>query len=146
MEEAEALCNRVGIIHKGSLKCVGDIKFLKARFGTGHKVTINVEPTSNAGLLTPLSEVSSRVTEFVTSMLPNAVQEFHSDLYFIFRVPNIGMKLSELFKMMDLQSKRHKYGLAHEDGFTLNWSVNSASLEELFFRIVKPSMLLEQNK
>jgi hypothetical protein len=46
-----------------------------------------------------------------------------------------------LFKKMDSQVTRQRYKLSREDGFVLNWSVNSASLEELFFKVVKPNIL-----
>lgn len=41
MEEAEALCDRVGIISKGVLKCVGTQQSLKEKFGRGYRLTIS---------------------------------------------------------------------------------------------------------
>lgn len=41
MEEAEALCDRIGIINKGLLRCVGTQKELKSKFGKGYRLTIN---------------------------------------------------------------------------------------------------------
>jgi ABC-type multidrug transport system ATPase subunit len=41
MEEAEALCDKIGIINKGQLRCLGTQKVLKERFGQGYRLTIN---------------------------------------------------------------------------------------------------------
>ncbi len=145
MEEAEALCNRIGVMHHGSLKCVGTSAYLKNKYGGGYKISINLQPIGNAGLLTIEEEVRRRATAFVQSMMPEAVVEYQSNLFYIFRVHNIGMKLSELFKLMDTQHIRKKFLLSREDGFVVNWSVNSSSLEELFFKVVKPSMLQQDD-
>lgn len=144
MEEAEALCNRIGIMHHGNLKCVGTLTYLKNRFGSGYKISMNVQPISNTTLMTAPEEIERRVTQFIESMMPQATLEYRSNLFFIFRVHNIDMKLSELFKLMDSQHKRQIYRLSREDGFAMSWSVNSSSLEELFFKVVKPSILTVQ--
>ena len=41
MEEAEALCDRIGIINKGILRCVGSQQELKENFGQGYRLTIS---------------------------------------------------------------------------------------------------------
>lgn len=37
LEEADALCNRIGIIVKGSIRCLGSPQHLKSRFGGGKR-------------------------------------------------------------------------------------------------------------
>jgi len=47
MVEAEALCTRIAIVVKGELKCVGSSLDLKARFGSGLSLAVNMaEPIS----------------------------------------------------------------------------------------------------
>lgn len=41
MEEAEALCDRIGIINHGLLRCAGTQKELKEKFGQGYRLTVN---------------------------------------------------------------------------------------------------------
>ena len=41
MEEAEVLCDRIGIIDKGNFLCVGSQDELKDKFGKGYRLTIN---------------------------------------------------------------------------------------------------------
>ena len=40
MEECEALCNRVGIMVGGRMRCVGSIQHLKNRFGQGYHTEV----------------------------------------------------------------------------------------------------------
>lgn len=41
MEEVEHLCDRIGIISQGQLRCVGGIRELKERFGRGYKLVLS---------------------------------------------------------------------------------------------------------
>ena len=40
MEEADALGDKVAIMHQGRLRAVGTSLFLKAKFGKGHTISI----------------------------------------------------------------------------------------------------------
>ena len=42
MEECEALCNRIGILVSGRLQCLGSIQHLKARYGQGYTIDLNL--------------------------------------------------------------------------------------------------------
>lgn len=44
MEECEALCNRLVIMVKGQLVCVGASQELKQRFGAGYDIHIKLNP------------------------------------------------------------------------------------------------------
>jgi ABC-type multidrug transport system ATPase subunit len=43
MEEAEVLCNRIGIMAKGALRCIGLIPHLKDVYGKGFRVSLNAK-------------------------------------------------------------------------------------------------------
>lgn len=45
MEECEALCNRLVIMVKGQLVCVGASQELKQRFGAGYDIHIKLNPS-----------------------------------------------------------------------------------------------------
>ena len=47
MDEAECLCDRIGIILKGKLRCLGTQYKLKTEYGKGFKLCINLKPFSN---------------------------------------------------------------------------------------------------
>lgn len=40
MEEAEALCSRIGIMVGGQMQCIGSAQHLKSRFGTGYTIEV----------------------------------------------------------------------------------------------------------
>lgn len=50
MEEAEALCARIGIMVGGSLRCIGSNQHLKARFGSGYQLEARLRPPSAAAI------------------------------------------------------------------------------------------------
>ncbi len=43
MEEADALCNRVGIMVKGELRCLGSTQHLKNKYGGGYMLEIKLK-------------------------------------------------------------------------------------------------------
>jgi ATP-binding cassette subfamily A (ABC1) protein 3 len=44
MEEAEALCDRMTIMVKGRLKCIGTSTWIKNKFGDGYELEVKIEP------------------------------------------------------------------------------------------------------
>lgn len=72
MDEADILGDRIGIMAKGKMMCLGTSLFLKQKFGTGYKLTMVKATKSKNKLLAPfltqylgpvelLSEVSSEI-------------------------------------------------------------------------------------
>lgn len=71
MEEAEALCTRIGIMVNGRLQCLGSSQHLKLRFGNGYEIDLKMQLPSaksleslcqaldRAGLVTLLLAVDS---------------------------------------------------------------------------------------
>ena len=57
MEEAEALCSRIGIMAAGRLHCLGSAQHLKARFGKGFQLEMNLEIATKAAR-PPLPQIS----------------------------------------------------------------------------------------
>jgi len=47
MEEAEALCSRIGIMVGGRLRCIGSNQHLKARFGGGYQLETRLQRPDN---------------------------------------------------------------------------------------------------
>jgi ABC-type multidrug transport system ATPase subunit len=41
MEEADVLCNRIGIVSNGVLKCIGSQTLLKNLYGGGYHLYVN---------------------------------------------------------------------------------------------------------
>ena len=44
MEEAEALCTRIGIMVKGQMQALGTPQHLKQKFGSGYELVLKLDP------------------------------------------------------------------------------------------------------
>ena len=42
MEEAEALCTKMGIMVKGKFRCFGSNQHIKDKFGTGYSIEVKI--------------------------------------------------------------------------------------------------------
>jgi len=51
MEEAEALCSRIGIMVGGRLRCIGSNQHLKARYGKGYQLEARIEAPSEQAVV-----------------------------------------------------------------------------------------------
>lgn len=56
MEEADALCDRIGIMVSGQLKAIGSNQHLKKRFGDGFQLDLNVNAIDKQFVLDWLSQ------------------------------------------------------------------------------------------
>lgn len=45
MDECEALCDRLGIMVDGQMKCLGNIQYLKKKYGQGFTVMVKLRTT-----------------------------------------------------------------------------------------------------
>lgn len=57
MEEAEALCTKLGIMVNGELKCIGNIQHLKSRFGKGYELEVKFTSNSTNNLTTSFNKL-----------------------------------------------------------------------------------------
>ncbi|KAJ1969676.1 hypothetical protein H4R35_006074 [Dimargaris xerosporica] len=140
MEEAEALCDRIGIIVNGNLKCLGTPQRLKNVYGRGWKVLIKA-----ANLPSAARTIQAMTDMFAIRLMPEAamecklVQQLGVNLEFeISRgepatvdpqgaqsAPGI---LGPLFTLLET-SKQH--------GETLDYSVNQTTLSQVFIDFAK---------
>ena len=63
MEEAEALCGRVGVLVAGRLNCIGTTQHLKALYGRGYVLHV----------VAPRPEAWGALWEFVAELCPGSV-------------------------------------------------------------------------
>lgn len=47
MEEAEALCSKMGIMVDGSFRCFGSSQYIKDKYGTGYEIEFKIEDFSD---------------------------------------------------------------------------------------------------
>ncbi|KAI9355131.1 P-loop containing nucleoside triphosphate hydrolase protein [Zopfochytrium polystomum] len=117
MEEAEAVCQRIGIMAKGSMRCLGNPLRLKELYGSGFKVFFNSS-----------QEDTARACEWVESILPKGwtkVDAFSTSTSYEF--PSSPGVISQLFEHIEREKSAH--GI-------LDWGVSQTTLEEVFLRII----------
>jgi ABC-type multidrug transport system ATPase subunit len=113
MEEADALCHRIGIVSRGRLRCVGTQLDLKHRFGSGYKLSVTTTNQDSA-------------SNYITSLFPSAVLETVYSGTLTFQISS-GFDLQVLFEAMRNKAEYH----------ITSWAVNQTSLEDVFLRIVR---------
>lgn len=116
MEEAEVLCSRIGILARGSLKCVGTQEHLKKKFGEGYKLTISSRTSQIMEL-----------HEYVTEIEPRATLVLSTESTYEYQLPK-NVVLSEILSQL---GQRRKEFEIQDIGLSRN------SLEEVFLAIVK---------
>jgi len=121
MEEAEALCDRIGIFVAGELRCIGGPKEITKTHG-GHYV---ISATCSAGM-------QQRVHDFFKSVSGNAQCTYAVAETMKFSIPLEDIKISELFGK--LQAQANAIGLT-------DWGISNASLEEVFISIAGPERI-----
>ncbi|KAJ3029940.1 UNVERIFIED_CONTAM: hypothetical protein HDU68_010626 [Siphonaria sp. JEL0065] len=117
MEEAETLCQRIGIMAKGSLRCIGQPLRLKELYGTGFKLSFYSQ-----------AENTERACKFVESVLPvgwRKIDAFSTTTAYEF--PAAAGAIPELFEKMEREKEAN--GIAE-------WGISQTTLEEVFIKII----------
>lgn len=138
MEEAEALCSRIGIMARGILQCVGTAQHLKAKFGKGYTLTVNLLPcasvedqrTQNEQLMTFVEDTLSggdggdEGEKGGGSVLLSSINQTRK-----FLVPKSpSTTISKIFRSMET-SKSH-LGIRE-------WGLSMSTLEDVFITAVE---------
>ncbi|KAL2935160.1 ABC transporter A family member 12 [Bienertia sinuspersici] len=117
MEEAEALCDRLGIFVDGSLQCIADAKELKARYGGTLVFTITTTVEHNA-----------EVEDMVKLLSPDAHKIYHLAGTQKFELLKHQVRLADIFEAVEIAKERfpvHAWGLA------------DTTLEDVFIKVAR---------
>ena len=100
MEEADALCSRIGIIVQGELRCIGSSQHLKDKFGSGYALEIKLALEAD-GTVDDHASVVARVKGEIGVIFPGAVctEEFYNRFVFAVpkdQIPSLGWVFGEL--------------------------------------------------
>ncbi|KAF5301097.1 hypothetical protein FQA39_LY10916 [Lamprigera yunnana] len=125
MEEADALCSRVGIMVKGELRCLGSTQHLKNLYGAGYTLEMKLK----GGDRTPTSSSVDRLKslkQFVYGLFPSAnLQESFIDRL-VFSVPQQSVpSLANCFSQLE----QVKADLDVEE-----YSFSQTTLEQVFLK------------
>jgi ATP-binding cassette subfamily A (ABC1) protein 3 len=122
MDEAEALCKRIGIMVQGQLRVLGTKQHLKTKFGSGFELVVKMLIVDDN-----LAEQTSRLTAFVLDMFPSSVTISENGGMVTYRIPKEEMKMGLAFTR--LQASKEELHI--ED-----YSVAQPTLEQVFIRTV----------
>ncbi|GAB2240646.1 hypothetical protein Droror1_Dr00021164 [Drosera rotundifolia] len=117
MEEAEALCDRLGIFVNGELQCIGNPKELKARYGGTFVFT-----------MTTTADHDAEVEEMVHAVCANAKKTYHLAGTQKFELPKHEVRVSDIFELVENAKRK----------FTVNaWGLADTTLEDVFIKVTR---------
>ncbi|XP_006659380.2 ABC transporter A family member 7-like [Oryza brachyantha] len=117
MEEAEVLCDRLGIFVDGGFQCLGNPKELKARYGGTYVFT-----------MTTSSEHEQEVKQLVQHLSPSANRIYHLSGTQKFELPKQEVKIADVFHAVESAKKR----------FSIHaWGLVDTTLEDVFIKVAK---------
>jgi ABC-type multidrug transport system ATPase subunit len=119
MEEAAALCDRLGIFVDGQLVCIGAPKELTARYGGYLVFTATTAPGGEAA-----------VEELVRRLSPSAKLTYAVGGTRKYELSTSEVSLSTVFGEMEQAVKKGQLNI-------LDWGVANATLEEVFIKFAK---------
>lgn len=123
MEEAEALCDRLGIFVDGSLQCIGNPKELKARYGGSYVFTMTTSADHE-------EEVESRVKRL--SQGANKIYQISGTQKF--ELPKQEVRVSDVFQAVEEAKSR----------FTVfAWGLADTTLEDVFIKVARHAQAFE---
>ncbi|CAH9126171.1 unnamed protein product [Cuscuta epithymum] len=118
MEEAEHVCDRLGIFVDGSLQCIGNPKELKARYGGSYVLTMT----------TSSEHEDAEVERMVHSLSPNAHKIYQISGTRKFELPKHEISIADVFRAIQ-NAKR---------SFTIHaWGLADTTLEDVFIKVAR---------
>ncbi|KAJ3314340.1 hypothetical protein HDV04_000706 [Boothiomyces sp. JEL0838] len=117
MEEAEALCQRIAIMAKGTLRCIANPTRLKELYGSGFRIFANMQEENTAA-----------ASKFIESILPEGwtkVDSFATSITYEF--PAKKGAVASLFET--IEKKKKEVGI-------LDYGIGQTTLEEVFVKLI----------
>ncbi|KAI8905942.1 hypothetical protein EDD86DRAFT_193451 [Gorgonomyces haynaldii] len=110
MEEADVCCQRIGIMAKGTMRCIGSSNHLKSKYGAGYNLEISFTNFEKAN-------------QFVLDSYPQMerVQELERTCKYVF-TPT-GSQLAALFEKFESEAAQH---------CITTWGISQTTLDEIF--------------
>ncbi|KAF3530742.1 hypothetical protein DY000_02041003 [Brassica cretica] len=117
MEEAEFLCDRLGIFVDGALQCIGNSKELNSRYGGSYVFT-----------MTTSLEHEEDVERLVSTVSPNVKKVYHLAGTQKFELPKQEVRIAEVFWAVEKA----------KSNFTVfAWGLADTTLEDVFIKVAK---------
>ncbi|XP_039306572.1 retinal-specific phospholipid-transporting ATPase ABCA4 [Solenopsis invicta] len=130
MEECEALCNRLVIMVKGELVCIGASQELKQRFGAGYDIHVKL----NTGRM---DEDVNDIKQIIESSLTCDIRDENLGLL-AYHVTDCNTTWEKMYDIM--KSLKQRYNCIED------YAVLSATLEQLFIQFARGTEKVESNE
>ncbi|XP_048510198.1 ATP-binding cassette sub-family A member 7-like [Athalia rosae] len=121
MEECEALCNRLLIMVRGEVVCVGASQQLKGLFGAGFDITILISPERS-------EEDSAAIKSKIEAAFACELRDEHAG-YLFYHVTDPQVTWTKMFGTMNSLKAQHSC--------VQDFSVSSSTLEQLFIQLAR---------
>ncbi|KAJ6418385.1 hypothetical protein OIU84_001706 [Salix udensis] len=115
MEEAEYLCDRLGIFVSGGLQCVGNPKELKGRYGGSYVFTMTTSVNDER-----------EVEQMVRRLSPNAEKTYHMAGTQKFEMPKHEVSMANVFQAVEVAKSRFP---------VYAWGLSDTTLEDVFIKV-----------
>ncbi|KAL6599302.1 hypothetical protein ACP70R_045796 [Stipagrostis hirtigluma subsp. patula] len=117
MEEAEVLCDRLGIFVDGSFQCLGNPNELKGRYGGTYIFT-----------MTTSSDQEQEVEQLVHQFSPSANKIYHLSGTQKYELPKQEVKIADVFRVVENAKSR----------LTIHaWGLVDTTLEDVFIKVAR---------
>ncbi|XAR50077.1 Quaternary-amine-transporting ATPase [Bertholletia excelsa] len=123
MEEAEHLCDRIGIFVDGSLQCIGNPKELKGRYGGSYVFTMTVS-----------SNHDQEIENLVHRLSPNANKIYHLSGTQKFELPKHEVKIADVFQAVE--HAKSKFPVQA-------WGLADTTLEDVFIKVARGAQAIQ---
>ncbi|CAL5012166.1 unnamed protein product [Urochloa decumbens] len=123
MEEAEELCDRIGIFIDGEFHCIGTPNELKARYGGTRTLTIMTDPKHKG-----------EVDKLVNQLSPSTYRFYSMSGTQKFVLPHREVGLDDVFRVVETLRRAFP---------VLGWGLTDATLEDVFIRVVKEAQAID---
>jgi len=117
MDEAETLCNNIGILAHGVLRCLGSPQHLKTTHGEGYLLTVSYAQNDKRS-----------ASRFVKKAFPAAVRALRFRGTDQYKIPRGNVEVSNVFAKMEKESQNQ--GIK-------DWSISQLGLDDIFQSIVR---------
>ncbi|MPC11282.1 ATP-binding cassette sub-family A member 3 [Portunus trituberculatus] len=153
MEECEALCSRIIIMSRGTLRCIGSSGHLKAKFGKGYSLQVKLRMHNDR--LEDDQQYAAQVLQLKTTIrqrLAGAVLTDQHKGMLAFRVPT-EVSWGCLFSVME--AMKHDHGdveATAQNPLVEDYTASDTSLEQVFLsfaregNLVQASMKIDENQ
>ncbi|KAH7957727.1 hypothetical protein HPB52_022524 [Rhipicephalus sanguineus] len=132
MEEADALCTKVGIMVRGALRCLGSTQHLKNKYGAGYTLDIKMQRQEGAW-----EKNLGDLKQYVKRVFPSATLREGFQDRLTYDIPQAGVtSLANVFVAMD--EAKAKFSIEE-------FSFSQTTLEQVFLGFAKEQELAQED-